>query len=81
MADFIKSCAPQSYVFVNLEFVTDIEVTADKKSIHFHYSKDRSITWQYEDEKQLEEDLNLVKHRSSDKYKSRQSGFRMSTDS
>lgn len=80
MADFIKSCAPQSHIFVNLEFVTDIEVADDKKSIHFHYSKEKSVGWKYEDEKQLEEDLNLIKHRSSDKYRSRQSGFRMAND-
>jgi hypothetical protein len=77
MADFIKSCTTQSHIFINLEFVTDIEIAADNKSIQFHYSKDKSVEWKYEDEKQLEDDLNLIKHRSSDKYKSRQSGFRM----
>lgn len=78
MADFIKSGITQAHVFINLEFVTDIEISSDQKSIHFHYTNDRKVEWKYEDEKQLEEDLNLIKHRSSDKYKSRQSGFRMS---
>ena len=78
MADFIKSGTTQAHVFINLEFVTDIEIAGDHKTIYFHYNNDRKIEWKYEDEKQLEEDLNLIKHRSSDKYKSRQSGFRMS---
>ncbi|MBS0027369.1 hypothetical protein ACTJJ0_12595 [Chitinophaga sp. 22321] len=78
MADFIKSGVTQAHIFINLEFVTDIEITGDHKAIHFYYTNDRRVEWKYDDEKQLEEDLNLIKHRSSDKYKSRQSGFRMS---